>query len=417
MKKTITAVFLFLLLAVLLSLSASADGGLDNFVVGPFSAYEVFDDVEPTAWYHDSVSAVCSLGLMIGSDDGGFDPDGSITVAQIAAIAARLNAVYSGGSADFEQTDPWYGVYFDRLRSVGVSLPDALEPNGYATRRLVAAILADSLPAEAFREINRVENGMIPDVKLSDEGAEEIYLLYRAGVLTGSDAAGSFEPDSFIRRCDVAALLARVVSAPMRRSLTLTAPPYPEVKVIPASDDGVFSSSAMLGNSLVQGMQLYSGMEYMSFFAYQSTTVLSPNGYDSSRCFDRLLKERFDRVYIEYGINEIYLTEEKFTAAYSDVIDAVRAAMPDAEIYVMALTPVTASVSGGGYFTMSKIRSFNGALYEMCREKECRYLDCCEPLCGADGYLPSAYAGWDGSPHLSADGYRAWADVIRTHGS
>ncbi|MBP5166858.1 MAG: S-layer homology domain-containing protein [Oscillospiraceae bacterium] len=414
MKKIIIASFVVFLLMVLLAVSAFADSGLDNFSAGPCYAYEIFDDVAPTDWYHDSVSAVCSLGLMIGSD-GSFDPGGSITVAQTVAIAARLNGIYTTGSADFEQTDPWYGVYYDYLRGSGVALPEGLDPDARATRRTVAVILAASLPAEAFAEINPVENGMIPDVKYSDEGAAEIYMLYRAGVLTGSDARGSFEPDSFIRRCDIAALISRTVSEPMRRRISLPCPPYPEVSAGPAPDDSFFSSSAMLGNSLVQGMQLYSGMEYMSFFAYQSTTVLSPNGYDPSRCFDRLLNERYDRVYIEYGINEIYLNEEKFTSAYSELIDSIRAAMPDAEIYVMAVTPVTSAVSGGGYFTMSKIRSFNGALYEMCREKECRYLDCCEALCDASGFLPSAYAGWDGSPHLSGEGYRAWADVIRAH--
>ena len=32
-----------------------------------------------------------------------------------------------------------------------------------------------------------------------------------------------------------------------------------------------------------------------------------------------------------------------------------------------------------------------------------------------EGYLPLKYAGWDGSPHLDATGYVAWAEVIRTH--
>ena len=81
----------------------------------------------------------------------------------------------------------------------------------------------------------------------------------------------------------------------------------------------------------------------------------------------------------------------------------------------MAITPVTKAVNDKGTFTMQRIRSWNGALYDLAAETGCRYLDCCTALCDETGYLPESYAGWDGSPHLEAAGYRAWAEAIRTH--
>ena len=64
---------------------------------------------------------------------------------------------------------------------------------------------------------------------------------------------------------------------------------------------------------------------------------------------------------------------------------------------------------------MTKINATNELLYALAEEMQCWYLDCCTPLCTAEGYLQDAYAGWDGSPHLDAKGYQAWAEVLRTH--
>ena len=89
--------------------------------------------------------------------------------------------------------------------------------------------------------------------------------------------------------------------------------------------------------------------------------------------------------------------------------------MPEAELYLMAVTPVTKTVSDRGTFTMKRIGEFNARLRALAEESECWYLDACTPLCDESGYLPAAYAGWDGSPHLATAGYVAWADVIRSY--
>ena len=81
----------------------------------------------------------------------------------------------------------------------------------------------------------------------------------------------------------------------------------------------------------------------------------------------------------------------------------------------MAVTPVTKAVSAKGDYTMKKINELNDALYHLATEECCWYLDCCTPLCTDEGYLVDSYAGWDGSPHLDASGYVAWAEVLRTH--
>ena len=58
-------------------------------------------------------------------------------------------------------------------------------------------------------------------IKTGDRYADEIYTLYRAGVLNGSDRSGTFYPTSLIRRSEAAAILIRAFDEEARRTLTL----------------------------------------------------------------------------------------------------------------------------------------------------------------------------------------------------
>ena len=59
--------------------------------------------------------------------------------------------------------------------------------------------------------------------------AAAIYKLYRAGILTGMDENGTFDPNLNIRRSDVSAILTRMMNESARKELTLGAEtPDPE---------------------------------------------------------------------------------------------------------------------------------------------------------------------------------------------
>lgn len=50
-------------------------------------------DVSLGAWYHDAVDFVLKNGLMIGTGDGLYEPNASLTRAQLAMILIRLCAL------------------------------------------------------------------------------------------------------------------------------------------------------------------------------------------------------------------------------------------------------------------------------------------------------------------------------------
>ena len=72
-----------------------------------------------------------------------------------------------------------------------------------------------------LRDMNTVAGNAIPDVKIGDAFAAEIYDFYRAGVLTGSDANGTFHPTDSIKRSEVAAILIRMYDSSARKSIAL----------------------------------------------------------------------------------------------------------------------------------------------------------------------------------------------------
>ncbi|MGN8896558.1 Ig-like domain-containing protein [Flavonifractor sp. HCP28S3_F3] len=201
---------------------AASTDGFKNFQ--PVNTYTsgTFRDVPASSWYAESVGAAYELGLMQGTGKGEFEPGMTITLAETVALAARIHSIYHTGAAEFAQGSPWYQVYLDYAGENSIFTAEAAtSPKAYAHRDQFAAILASALPAQALEPINTVDDGMIPDVPEGAANYDDIYLLYRAGVLTGSDGKGTFHPDTAIDRASVAALVTRLVQPDLRQAITL----------------------------------------------------------------------------------------------------------------------------------------------------------------------------------------------------
>lgn len=181
----------------------------------------LFKDVFSGQWYEEGIASAYELGLMQGIGNSFFSTDGDVTIAEAVAMAARLHSIYYNGTAEFETSDTWYAPYVFYARKNGI-ISDLYEDyTKPATRVQVAEIFANALPASALSEINAVESNAIPDVALTAESADEIYRLYRAGVLTGSDEKGSFFPGNTIRRSEAAAIISRMAQPEKRKSISL----------------------------------------------------------------------------------------------------------------------------------------------------------------------------------------------------
>ena len=191
---------------------------LEGFI--PVQEYQngLFSDVKEGEWYDASVELAYQLGIINGTGDGKFNPNGDVTVAQAIKMACIVHSVYTGDNADFTQGDLWYQVYVDYAIQNGIIQAGQFDSyTDSATRAEMAAIFANGISSSELDAINNVKS--IPDVSESDEYGSQIYLLYRAGVLTGNDTSGTFGPSSSISRAQAAAIITRIVVVNQRRSL------------------------------------------------------------------------------------------------------------------------------------------------------------------------------------------------------
>ncbi len=176
-----------------------------------------YPDFPREAWAREAIGGVTALGLMQGMDNGCFEPEGMLTVAQVLALAARLHSIRHGGTAEFDQSygSRWYDVYYKYCTDNGIiNKKDFRNLTLPATRAQAALALGHALePADlpALRDVSK-----IPDVAREDYAGEEIYLLYRAGVLNGMNEAGDFYPENNLRRSEAAAILLRLAEPDMR---------------------------------------------------------------------------------------------------------------------------------------------------------------------------------------------------------
>jgi len=212
---------------------ASAEGpqpGLENFTERNTYAAGQFTDVAENSWYYENVKSVYELGLMQGKLNQCFDPDGSITIAEAITLAVRLHAIYYGSPFRPDNSEqPWYRPYVEYAVTNGIIQDNYSDCDQAATRLQLVTILSGALPESELEQINQVADNAIPDVKTADTGAAEVYLFYRAGILTGNDDKGTFTPNSSIRRSETAAAVTRMVKPELRKSVTLEGPD-PEIQ-------------------------------------------------------------------------------------------------------------------------------------------------------------------------------------------
>lgn len=221
MKKRIYS--LLLAVTLLLGMLPSAFAGYENFSAETTYTPGQFTDVSEDAWFVDNVRAAYEYGLINGQSATRFAPDSSLTVAEAIKLAACLHSIYHTGSAEFATSSPWYQTYVDYALQNGILRAARSDYTQPASRAVFASVLAASLPSEALTAINTIEDGAIPDVSMSASYADAVYLLYRAGVLTGSDSAGRFMPSGTIKRSEAAAIVTRMADPNLRRTVSIAA--------------------------------------------------------------------------------------------------------------------------------------------------------------------------------------------------
>ena len=209
-QKRMGAIFMALVLGFSLNLTAFAAGEGTGF-----------SDVAADAWYTDAVAYVRDNGLMGGTSDTTFEPEGTMTRSMLSATLYRLagSPTVTGEDA-FSDTEEgvWYTdavLWASQQGLVGGYGNGLFGTNDPVTREQIAVLLwryAGSPAAEAGADF--ADEGTI-----SDYAAQAVDWARASGVVSGAEG-NRFLPQSNATRAQVAAIL--------RNYLTMAASEEPE---------------------------------------------------------------------------------------------------------------------------------------------------------------------------------------------
>lgn len=185
-----------------------------------------FRDVDQNAWYFKYLDTAVRSGLINGRGDERFAPHDDITGAEAVKLAACIGQRLSDGFVSLTNGFPWYASYMtyaveNNIIDAGL---DQYAINAPVMRAELMDMICRAIPEAQRKEINSIPDGSIPDIFAASYYRDNIYTLYRMGIVTGSNERGACLPDECISRAEVAALVARVVDGNLRVSFSLEAP-------------------------------------------------------------------------------------------------------------------------------------------------------------------------------------------------
>ncbi|URN83443.1 GDSL-type esterase/lipase family protein [Acetobacterium wieringae] len=148
---------------------------------------------------------------------------------------------------------------------------------------------------------------------------------------------------------------------------------YMKRKAIDSGDySALFGNAVVFGDSIAEGLGLYGFLSPTSLVA-----VMGKSTENSLEDVPSLVNLAPRNVFFELGLNDIShpdSTLDSYLSHYEKIIDAVRLQLPNTQIYLCSIFPVTdEALKEKPEF--SQIETYNTALEEMAKRKNIHYID------------------------------------------
>lgn len=181
-----------------------------------------------------------------------------------------------------------------------------------------------------------------------------------------------------------------------------------------------FSDACFIGDSRTLGLGLNCDKAKADFYASQGLNISSAltdqvielqNG-NMGTVLEAVAQKEYKRIFVMFGINELgWPYPENFVEKYEEFIEGIKAAQPNASIYVQSILPVAASaVNNDAVFTNENINAFNAYVEQAANETGVNYLDINGYFKDDSGMLPEDAAA-DGIHFVRAYCLK-WIDLL-----
>ncbi|MBC3797125.1 GDSL-type esterase/lipase family protein [Acetobacterium tundrae] len=134
----------------------------------------------------------------------------------------------------------------------------------------------------------------------------------------------------------------------------------------------LFDSSVVYGDSIAEGLGLYGYLSASSLVA-----ILGKSIDNSQEDVPKIVDLSPRTLFIELGLNDIShpdSTLDSYIASYEQLIDVIQEQLPNTQIYICSIFPVTDKVLQEQP-VFSQIETYNTALIEMANRKNIHYID------------------------------------------
>lgn len=165
-----------------------------------------------------------------------------------------------------------------------------------------------------------------------------------------------------------------------------------------------FKGDLFVGDSLTDSLSFYEILEDKNVIAKLGLTLIG--GKDN---INSIIKANPSNIYLMFGMNDILrkIDGKQFADEYVDLIHSIQEKLPEANIYVQSIPPVSPHVKKKKpLLNNENIDKFNEAIITMCKEENINFLDL-RPIFEENENLIEP----DGI-HLKYNFYKLWLDYI-----
>ena len=215
------------------------------------------------------------------------------------------------------------------------------------------------------------------------------------------------------------------VTTSVAASVTVTQTAVTTNKGVPRSQEKpeeYLNNCAFVGDSITVGLSSYQFLPADNVIAEVGINVSSVNDrviqttYGDMTALEALMYAYPDNIYVMLGSNGIaWLSIDSMIADYSEFTDSVKRALPDANIYVVSIPPVTAAKEKSDQPILnSAIDEYNERLLEFAVKNKYYFIDLNAELKDDNGAFPPEDAADDGM-HFNRSTYEKMIKFILTH--
>lgn len=245
------------------------------------------------------------------------------------------------------------------------------------------------------------------------------FIIYMAGVNIGIGSGKSKKINKIQSLIADSKIESSVDEMPVSKNNDIVNP-------VPESDpvsETYLGKCMFVGDSITVGFADYQFVSMKNICATVGMNIEKINTdkmkttYGELTALDTLKEAKPANIYIMLGSNGIaWMTNEEMLSLYSDFVDNIKKALPDSDVYILSIPPVTAEreASKKDPIKNEAIDQYNSELLKMADSKGIYYVDINTVLKGSDGKFPAADAADDGM-HFKKNTYKTVVDYILSH--